>query len=141
MIIMSVKDQKEIISELLKSLFGKEDKVSFYFMKKGKTTSQDEAIIPYKTRTKIDSEKIREVEIILQKKTGEFDLRLIRWSDVIGKIVPASRVFKIPFFDSTDVTTKSHPWRLCPGKGGRADEIIAEIREYYNRLQKKRKKK
>ena len=111
---MSVKDQKEIISELLKSLFGKEDKVSFYFMKKGKTTSQDEAIIPYKTRTKIDSEKIREVEIILQKKTGEVDLRLIRWSDVIGKIVPASRVFKIPFFDSTDVTTKSHPWRLCP---------------------------
>ncbi len=111
---MSVKDQKEIISELLKSLFGKEDKISFYFMKKGKTTSQDEVIIPYKTRRKIDSEKIREIEFLLQKKTGEADLRLIRWSEVTGKIVPVSKVFKIPFFDSTDVTIKSHPWRLCP---------------------------
>jgi hypothetical protein len=23
-------------------------------------------------------------------------------------------VFKIPFFDSNNVETKSHPWRLCP---------------------------
>ena len=23
-------------------------------------------------------------------------------------------MFKIPFFDSNNVETKSHPWRLCP---------------------------
>ncbi len=109
-----MKDKKEIISELLENLFGKKDKISFYFIKKGKTNSQEEVIIPYKTRRKIDAEKIREIEVDLQKKTGEADLRLIRWSDVIGKIVPTSRVFKIPFFDSTDVKTKFHPWRLCP---------------------------
>jgi hypothetical protein len=111
---MSVKDKKEIIGELLESLFGKDDKISFYFIKKGKSTSKDEAIIPFKTRKKVDAKKIKEIEFLLKKKTGEPDLRLIRWSDVIGKIVPASRVFKIPFFDSTDVTTKYHPWRLCP---------------------------
>ncbi|HXH75191.1 MAG TPA: transglycosylase SLT domain-containing protein [Bacteriovoracaceae bacterium] len=111
---MSVKDKKEIISELLESLFGKEDKISFYFIKKGTNVSDNEAIIPYKTRKKISPQKIKETEVLLQKKTGEADLRLIRWSEVIGKIVPVSRVFKIPFFDSTDVTAKSHPWRLCP---------------------------
>ncbi len=111
---MSVKDKKEIIGELLESLFGKEDKISFYFMKKGKDVSNNEAIIPYKTRRKVDPEKIKDIEVLLQEKTEEIDLRLIQWSDVIGKIVPASRIFKIPFFDSTNVTTKSHPWRICP---------------------------
>lgn len=111
---MSVKDKKEIIRELLESLFGKEDKISFYFTKKRKNVSKNEAIIPYKTRKKVDQQKIRKAEVLLRKKTGESDLRLIRWSEVIGKTVPVSRVFKIPFFDSTDATAKSHPWRLCP---------------------------
>ena len=56
-IIMSAKDKKEIISEILESLFGKDDKISFYFMKKGKNTSKDEAIIPFKTRKKVDAKK------------------------------------------------------------------------------------
>lgn len=111
---MSVKDKKDVISKFLESLFGKEDKISFYFLKKGKNASKNEAIIPYKTRKKIDPQKMSEIEALLQKKTGEADLRLIRWSEVIGKIVPVSRVFKIPFFDSRDVETKAHPWRLCP---------------------------
>lgn len=111
---MSLKDKKEIINELLKSLFGKDDKISFYFIKKGKIPSNNEVIIPYKTRNKVDPKKMKEIEALLQKKTGEAELRLIRWSDVISKIAPASRVFKIPFFDSSDVTTKFHPWRLCP---------------------------
>lgn len=111
---MPIKDKKEIISDLLESHFGKDDKISFYFMKKGKDVSNNEAIIPYKTRKDVDLVKINELEKALQKKTGEADLRLIRWSEVIGKIVPASRVFKIPFFDSRDIETKAHPWRLCP---------------------------
>ena len=113
-ILVSVKDKKEIIVELLESLFDKEEKISFYFMKKGKDDSKNEAIIPYKTRKHVDLVKINELEKTLQKKTGEADLRLIRWSEVIGKIVPASRVFKIPFFDSRDIELKAHPWRLCP---------------------------
>lgn len=111
---MSVKDKKEIISKLLESLFGKDDKISFYFLKKEKIATKDEATIPYKTRRKIDPKKIQEIEVILRNKTGEADLKLIRWSEVISKIVPVSRVFKIPFFDSRNVTPKSHPWRLCP---------------------------
>lgn len=111
---MSIKDKKEIISTLLESLFGKDDKISFYFIKKGKDVSKNESIIPYKTRKNVELAKINELEKTLQKKTGEADLRLIRWSDVIGKIVPVSRAFKIPFFDSRDVETKAHPWRLCP---------------------------
>jgi hypothetical protein len=111
---MSLKDQKEIISEILESLFGKEDKISFYFMKKDKSSSKTEAIISYKTRKKIDYEKMKETELLLQKQTGQAELRLMKWSEVIGKIVPASRVFKIPFFDSSDISIKSHPWRLCP---------------------------
>lgn len=112
--VMSVKDKRGIISELLESLFGKGDKISFYFIKKGKNSTENEVIIPYKTRKDIDLDLIKELEKKLQKKTGESDLRFIRWSEVIGKIAPASRVFKIPFFDSENVATKSHPWRLCP---------------------------
>jgi hypothetical protein len=110
---MSVKDEKELISNILESLFGKEDKISFYFLKK-KNNSKDEEIIPYKTHKKGDLKKIKEIEEILQRSTGINDLRLIRWSNVIGKTVTSSKVFKIPFFDSENVETKSHPWRLCP---------------------------
>jgi Transglycosylase SLT domain len=111
---MSVKNQKDIIIALLESLFGKDDRISFYFLKKEKVSSKYESIIPFKTRRKINPKKIKDIEILLQKKTGDKNLRLIRWSDVISKIVPASRVFKIPFFDSENVEIKSHPWRLCP---------------------------
>lgn len=111
---MSLKDQKEIISEIFERLFGKEDKISFYFMKKGKSPSNTEAIISYKTRKKIDSEKMEKTEVLLQKETGQAELKLMKWSEVIGKIVPTSKVFKIPFFDSSDVSIKFHPWRLCP---------------------------
>ena len=111
---MSVKNQKDIIIALLQSLFTKDDRISFYFLKKGKVPSKNETIIPFKTRKKLDPQKIKDTETLLQKNTGEADLRLIRWSDVIGKIFPASSVFKIPFFDSKNIETKSHPWRLCP---------------------------
>ncbi|HXH76106.1 MAG TPA: transglycosylase SLT domain-containing protein [Bacteriovoracaceae bacterium] len=111
---MSLKDKKEIIREILESFFGKEHNISFYFMKKGQGSSKYETFIPYKTRKDVDPTTISELQKTLQKKTGESSLELIRWSQVIGKIVPASRVFKIPFFDSMDVEAKSHPWRICP---------------------------
>ena len=111
---MSVKDNKEIIIKILESMFGKGDKISFYFMKKGKNAGNTESIIPYKTRKVFDSSLIRELEQNLKKKTGDSDLRFIRWSEVVGKIVPTSRVFKIPFFDSENSSTKSHSWRMCP---------------------------
>jgi hypothetical protein len=111
---MSLKDQKDIIITFLENLFGKDDKISFYFLKKEKVPSKNESIIPFKTRRKVDSKNIKEIENLLKERTGDKNLRLIRWSDVISKIVPSSRVFKIPFFDSKNVETKSHPWRLCP---------------------------
>jgi hypothetical protein len=111
---MSLKDQKDIIIAFLENLFGKDDKISFYFLKNEKVPSKNESIIPFKTRRKFDSKKIKEIENLLKERTGDKNLRLIRWSDVISKIVPSSRVFKIPFFDSKNVETKSHHWRLCP---------------------------
>jgi hypothetical protein len=111
---MSIKDQKSIITQLLKSLFNQDDNISFYFLKKEKVRTEDEAIIPFKTRKKLDPKKIKEIEVLLQKNSGVADLRLVPWSEVISKIVPTSRVFKIPFFDSKNIETKSHPWRLCP---------------------------
>jgi len=94
---MSLKDQKDIIITFLENLFGKDDKISFYFLKKEKAPSENEVIIPFKTRKKIDPRKIKEIETLLQKKTDNKNLRLIRWSDVVSKIVPASRVFKNSF--------------------------------------------
>ena len=41
---MSLKDQKEIFIQLLESLFGKDDKISFYFLKKEKVPSKNESI-------------------------------------------------------------------------------------------------
>ena len=111
---MSLKDQKDILISILESLFGKEEKITFYFLKKEKVPSKSESIIPFKTRRKVDQKRIEEIENLLKKSTGDKNLRLIRWSEVINKIVPNSRVFKIPFFDSENVETKSHPWRLCP---------------------------
>jgi len=111
---VALKDKKEIIIKVLESLFGKEHNISFYFMKKGRNSLKYESIIPYKTRKDVDPATISELQKTLQNKTGEANLELIRWSQVVGKIVPASRVFKIPFFDSEDIETKSHPWRVCP---------------------------
>jgi hypothetical protein len=111
---MSIKDKKELISKILENLFGKDDKISFYFLKKEKVSTENESIIPYKTRKKIDPNKLKEIELLLKNKTKDDNLRLIRWSDVVSKIVPASRIFKIPFFDSENIQAKSHPWRLCP---------------------------
>jgi hypothetical protein len=111
---VALKDKKEIIIKVLENLFGKEHNITFYFLKKGRNLSDYETIIPYKTRKDVDPNIIRKLQKTLQKKTGESSLELIRWSQVIGKIIPASKVFKIPFFDSVDSETKSHPWRICP---------------------------
>jgi hypothetical protein len=111
---MSLKNKREAIKEILESLFERDDKISFFFLKKGKSLSEDVAIIPYKTRKKIDEKKIKDSEAVLREKTGLAHLKILLWGEVIHKIVPASRIFKIPFFDSTNRTEKSHPWRICP---------------------------
>lgn len=111
---MSVKDKKEVIKKLLEGLFNKEDNISFYFLKKKRVSSESEAVIPFKTHKQIDPEKMKDIEKLLQERTGEVDLKLVRWSAIIGKIVPISRVFKVPFFDSRDIEIKAHPWRVCP---------------------------
>ena len=41
------------------------------------------------------------------------DFVLFRWREIIGKIIPKSKVYKIPFFDSREVKVYS-PWRQCP---------------------------
>lgn len=40
-------------------------------------------------------------------------MKLVRWSEIIGKVIPQSKVYKIPFFDSKNIEIKN-PWRTCP---------------------------
>jgi hypothetical protein len=56
---MSLKDQKDIIITFLENIFGKGDKISFYFLKKEKVPSNNETIIPFKTRKRLDPQKKR----------------------------------------------------------------------------------
>lgn len=111
---MTLKSKKQVINEILETFFGRDDKISFYFLKKRKRLSKDEVIIPFKTRKKVNQKKISDIESLIRDKIGEPNLKILRWSEVIDKIVPTSQIFKIPFFDSTNRVEKSHPWRLCP---------------------------
>ncbi len=111
---MSLKKHKEIIVETLNEFFQRNDNISFFFLKKQKDKLENEVIIPFKSHKQITEESIAELELLLRKKTNEDKLKLMRWSHIVGKIVPESQVFKIPFFDSRDIEEKSHSWRLCP---------------------------
>ena len=110
---MSLKLKKDVISSILEDVFHRDDNISFYFLKKSIKNKDYETIIPYKTRKKINEDKIKELENKIKIETKLVDLRLIRWSDIVGKLIPASQVFKIPFFDSKNLEIKSHPWRIC----------------------------
>ena len=108
---MSIKNNKEAIKEELSKKFNNQDNISFFFIKKQKHANESETIIPFKTRKTIDRDIISELEISLQKITGRPDLKLIPYNDLN---ISKSQIFKIPFLNSKDIETKSHPWRICP---------------------------
>lgn len=109
---MSNKDEKLQIKKILDSIFSKEDNISFYLLKKSKVTPELKNKIPFKTKKKTSTEKAKSIEKKLQKESG-INWELIQWSKLIGKVIPESKVYKIPFFDTHNIEVKN-PWRVCP---------------------------
>lgn len=106
------KEQKVRTKKILESFFSKEDCVQCYFLKFSKKLEGHQHKIVFKTRRKIELAKIKVAENNLRIEFGE-DFKLFRWSEIIGKVIPKSKVYKIPFFDSRDIKVWS-PWRQCP---------------------------
>jgi hypothetical protein len=106
------KEQKLRTKKVLEKSFFKEDCVQCYFLKFSKELEGHQHKIIFKTRKKIEPEQIKEAEKNLRIEFGK-DFGLFRWSEIIGKIIPKSKVYKVPFFDSRDVKVYS-PWRQCP---------------------------
>lgn len=110
---MSIKDQKELITEIIASFFSNKDNIEFYFLKKSGVSKENENIIPFKTRNKVTQSKLSGIEQELKLKLKNEELKLVRWSEIIGKVIPLSRVHKIPFFDTKNIEVRN-PWRACP---------------------------
>jgi hypothetical protein len=106
------KEEKELIKKSLGKSFSKEDCVECYFIKMSKELQGHQHKIIFKTRKKISKEKIKQAEENLKIEIDK-SIELSRWSDIIGKILPRSAVYKIPFFDSRSIKVYS-PWRICP---------------------------
>lgn len=106
------KDQKLRTKKALEKSFSKEDCVQCYFLKFSKELEGHQHKIVFKTRKKIESAQIKEAEKNLKIEFGEV-FEIFRWSDIIGKIIPKSKVYKVPFFDSRDIKIYN-PWRQCP---------------------------
>jgi hypothetical protein len=109
---MLSKDEKIKIKKFLESIFSKDDNISFYFLKKSKVINELENKILFKTKKKANAEKVKSIEKKLQKESGK-NLEFIQWRNIIGKILPESKVYKIPFFDAQNIEVKN-PWRVCP---------------------------
>jgi len=103
---MALSKEKKI-KKVLENSFSREDCVQCYFVKFSKEFEGHQHKIVFKTRKKISPEKIENAVKNLLVEFGDALLHFARWSDVIGKILPKSKVYKIPFFDSRDVEVKS----------------------------------
>lgn len=106
------KEKKELIKKTLEKSFSKEDCVECYFIKMSKELQGHQHRIIFKTRKNVSKDKIKRAEKNLRIEIDK-SLELSRWSDIIGKILPRSAVYKIPFFDSRSIKVYS-PWRICP---------------------------
>lgn len=109
---MASEEKRLQIKQFLESIFFKDDNVSFYFLKKSKVKPELEFKIPFKTKKKTSAEKVKLIQQELQKETG-LPLELIQWNKIIGKLIPESKVYKTPFFDTQNIEIKN-PWRVCP---------------------------
>lgn len=109
---MANKEKKIKLKRLLEELFSKNDGISFYFLKASKVQPELQFQIPFKTKKKNTAEKIKTAQKKLQEATGS-PWEFTQWSKFIGKIVPESKVYKIPFFKSEDIEI-NNPWRVCP---------------------------
>lgn len=107
-----MEEKKLHIKQLLESIFFKNENISFYFLKKSKVKTELEYKIPFKTKKKKTVEKIKSSQRELQKQTG-LPWEFIQWTKIVGKTIPESKVYKVPFFDTQNIEIRN-PWRVCP---------------------------
>ena len=105
-----IKMQKEKIKSIFVKNFINKDKIQFYFVK-GISKYSDSIII--KNKSECDSEKIKEVEIILRNELKNPLVELLDWVDTVGGLIPRKYLYKVPFFDTKEIKEFS-PWRVCP---------------------------
>lgn len=106
------KKQKTQIKSILENFFVKEDNIRFYFLKKSKIKPELEYHIPFKTKKTSSVEKLKSLQKQIKEDTGT-SWEFVRWNKIIGEILPESKVYKVPFFDTKDIEVKN-PWRVCP---------------------------
>ncbi len=109
---MASKEEKIQIKQFLKVFFEQDDNIKFYFLKKSKINPEFEYKIPFKTKKKSSAKKIESLQNKIQQEI-EIPWEFPHWSKFIGKIIPESKVYKIPFLNTEDIDVKS-PWRVCP---------------------------
>ena len=107
------KENKQRVKNLLEKVFNKNDSTVFHFIKTSKKESDHQYQIVFKTRKKIPSEKIKTAEKLLKSEFDGENWELHRWNEIIGKVIPKSKVYKVPFFDTRNIEERS-PWRICP---------------------------
>lgn len=109
---MTNKEQKNRIKQLLENAFIKSDNIKFYFLKKSKVKSEFEHKILFKTKKKLNIEKLKPLQKKIQNQMGE-KWEFGQWSQFVGELFPESKVYKVPFFDTSEIEIKN-PWRVCP---------------------------
>ena len=88
------KSKKEKIKLILTQFFSKADVVEFFLVKGLKEFSNS---ILVKSK-KVDSEKLLEANLVLQKELADPAIELLNWIDNVGAIIPKKNVYKIFFF-------------------------------------------
>ena len=107
------KENKQRVKNLLEKVFNKNDSTVFHFIKTSKKESDHQYQIVFKTRKNIPSEKIKTAEKLLRSEFNGENWEFHRWNEIIGKVIPKSKVYKVPFFDTRNIEERS-PWRICP---------------------------
>jgi hypothetical protein len=59
---MANKNEKQQLKHILSRVFAKDDNVSFYFLKKTKLNPEFEYKVPFKTKKKTSTEKIKSIQ-------------------------------------------------------------------------------
>lgn len=109
---MFTKEDKEKFREIFSKHFNNKDKIKFYFFKKIANQDMQNTIV-VKSRQKIDTQKFDEIRSKVRDDLKNSKLTFARYSEFVGKIIPSSKVYKIPFFDTEDIEV-TNPWRVCP---------------------------
>ncbi len=109
---MKKNEVKSRMKKVLEKSFSREDCVQCFLLKPNKVIEKYENIIIFKAKNRIESAQIDSAKLNLKIELNQsFDI--INWNEIVNKIIPKSKVYKIPFFSSRNNKIWT-PWRQCP---------------------------